>query len=224
MSRCAIVTPDAVSASRVPVPGTPLSWFARGLLRSAATDAVRPWAVRRLRNSLAQTPRLHIGCGPVLLSGWVNVDLLGRTHADVPLNVRRPLPLADESVDAVYHEHLIEHLPYEQALALIRECARILRPGGVLRVGVPDFGRYAASYVGDGLFLESARPGRASRLLALAEVAYCHGHRSLWDSETLVAALTAAGLPADERPFGASVIAPCPDHRPEESLYVEGVK
>jgi hypothetical protein len=62
-------------------------------------------------------------------------------------------------------------------------------------------------------------------LLAVAEVAYGYGHRSLWDSETLVALMGHFGIHAAERAFGESRLEPCPDsaRRRDESLYVEGV-
>ena len=52
--------------------------------------------------------------------------------------------------------------------------------------GVPDFGRYLESYAGDRAFIE-ARATRAGRRRCwpVAEVALGHGHRSVWDAETL---------------------------------------
>ena len=88
-----------------------------------------------------------------------------------------------------------------------------------------DFGRYAESYAGDRVFLERERPGRPTPLLAMAEVALGHGHRSVWDAETLEAALEEVGLvEVSRRNFGDSGIEPAPD-RPEresETVYAEG--
>lgn len=202
---------------------SPALWLAKGFARSVATDALRPYMALVVRRQIRKNPQLHLGCGPNRIADWVNVDLLGRASVDVALNLRRPFPLPSGCVAAVYHEHLLEHLPYPDAYSLLSECARVLRRGGVLRVGVPDFGAYARSYASDGRFVDELRPGRPSRVVALAEVAYAHGHRSLWDAESLITAMRDLGIVAERRTFGDSALDPCPDTREAESVYVEGV-
>lgn len=54
------------------------------------------------------------------------------------LDVARPFPIPSESVDRILCEHLIEHLGYPAALAMLRECHRVLKPGGRMRVATPD--------------------------------------------------------------------------------------
>lgn len=184
--------------------------------------------VARSRRAVAAGPiRLHLGAGPTPLAGWTNVDLVGRSGADLALDVRRPLPFPTASVAAIFSEHMLEHLTYDDAAPLLAECARVLRPRGVIRIVVPDFGRYARAYVADDHgFLDSARGRSTTPLMALAEVLYGYGHRSIWDTETLVGALRQAGLEAVESEFGVSELDPCPDNpaRRMESLYVEGVE
>ena len=218
----------------------------RGLARGPAAAAVRRVTTFELRQAaktkgtllLAPVERrraerllgtgdpllLHLGSGTHRLDGWVNVDLLGMP-ADVRWNVTRPLPFPDGSATAVFLEHVAEHFPLAAALELLEEARRVLGPGGILRVGVPDFGRYLASYAGDRTFLESERPGRPTPLLAVAEVALAHGHRSVWDAETLELALAEAGfVDVRRREFGDSDLDPAPD-RPErraETVYAEG--
>lgn len=169
--------------------------------------------------------RLHLGCASVHKQGWINIDQLG-PGVDFAWDLRRPLPLPPGSVDAIFHEHLLEHLPATEGLTLIRECQRLLRPDGVLRIGVPDFGRYVHGYVeGDG-FIAGVRPDVPTPLLALSEVAYGYGHRSLWDEATLVGMLGELGFTARACDFGESVLDPAPDseHRKDETLYVEATK
>ena len=111
---------------------------------------------------------LHLGCGLVAQMGWVNLDgslnvtisqhkwlrsillavhLLPRSMAIVsyPANVRRidiakRLPFPDGSFDAVFSSHTLEHPYLSQTKSLLRECLRVLRPGGVVRHVVPDLG------------------------------------------------------------------------------------
>src|SRR5262249_28673563 len=153
-------------------------------LRQAAkvrgTVLLAPVERRRARRLVGEgSPlRLHLGSGTHRLDGWVNVDLLGMP-ADLRWNVTRPLPFPDGSAAAVFLEHVLEHFPLGAGLGLLGESRRLLGPGGIVRVGVPDFGRYITSYAGDREFLESERPGRPTPLLAVAEVALAHGHRSV---------------------------------------------
>jgi SAM-dependent methyltransferase len=197
----------------------------RESLQARATRLIRPFATIRARRFRRANPlRLHLGCGGTHLEGWINIDLLG-LGADIPWDLRHPLPFAGGSADAVFHEHLLEHLPLSAALPLLRECWRVLRPNGLLRVGVPDAGRYMRDYGQAARFIETVRPGRPTSLLAVAEVVYGYGHLSLWDGETLCLALSEAGfVRVTVRPFGESAIDPVPDaqHRAAESIYVEG--
>jgi predicted SAM-dependent methyltransferase len=170
--------------------------------------------------------RLHIGCGERQLDGWVNIDLAGAC-ADYVWDLRRPLPVEPGSVDAIFHEHFLEHLPLEAALGSLRECHRLLAPGGTIRIGVPDFGRHVRSYLDQDGFLEQIRPGRPAPIFAINELVYSYGHRSMWDATSLLLALTETGF--DQvlvQKFGESRLVPAPD-TPERRLgtiYVEAVK
>lgn len=81
--------------------------------------------------------KLHVGCGTVYFPDWVNIDLHG-SNADTILDLRGPLPYGNETVDFIYSEHFIEHLTVQEGLSLMRECYRVLKPGGVARIATPD--------------------------------------------------------------------------------------
>lgn len=171
--------------------------------------------------------KLHLGCGEVRLPGWVNVDLVGTGGADFIWDLARPLPFPDGSISAIFHEHLLEHLTYWQGLYLFQECRRLLKPGGVLRLGVPDFGRYARDYALHTGFIQEIRPAAPTALLGMAEVAYCYQHVSMWDAETLLLMFSEMGFVQSEaRTSGSSRFTPAPDahYRRPETLYVEGLR
>ena len=190
-----------------------------------ATKALAPLERRRAKElGQARPLRLHLGSGGHELEGWVNVDLVGM-GSDLRWDLTSRLPFDDASAEAVFLEHVLEHFPLATVLEMLAEARRVLAPGGILRAGVPDFGRYAESYAGDRAFLEERRPGRPTPLLALAEVVYSHGHRSAWDAETLELALSESGLvDVRRRAYGDSEIGPAPDNprREAESVYAEG--
>ena len=195
-----------------------------------ATAAVRPLMRRRAQAWIARTPsgqrRVHLGCANRRLDGWLNVDFAGKQRVDLAWDARRPLPFPNGSIDAVFHEHMVAYLSYDEADRLFRETARVLRPGGLTRLIAPDFGAYAVSYVGDGRMLGEVKPRRFSRLISLAEVAYGYGQISLWDGPHAVKMLAGAGLEGRQTGFCETELEPCPDHpgRTDESLYVEARK
>jgi predicted SAM-dependent methyltransferase len=193
-----------------------------------ATTFLVPLAKLRVRSLLESGDgiRLNLGSGPRKIDGWINVDIVGM-HPDIPWDLRRGVPFPDNSVQAVFLEHVCEHFDTASVLDILEECRRVLAPGGIVRIGVPDFGRYLRSYAGDGTFIDELRPGRPTRLLALAEVALFHGHRSVWDGQTLECVLSEARFTAVRaRAFGESDLQPAPDTpmREAESVYAEGVK
>jgi hypothetical protein len=181
----------------------------RPVLRRLLTRAVAPQARRHATTLAKQTPlRLNLGSAKAHLPGWVNVDLIG-DGADLAWDLTKPLPFHEGSVDAIFHEHVLEHFELPAAVSL----------------GVPDFGAYLCSYQdADSSFLEATRPDRPTKLLAVQEVFFDSGHRSAYDFETLALLLIVSGFHSVERrSFGESLIEPCPDghHRRQETLYVE---
>jgi predicted SAM-dependent methyltransferase len=202
-----------------------------GLRQSAkvnGTKLLMPWSKLRIKRILdeGRPLRLHLGSGGHPLDGWVNIDILGM-EPDLYWDLRSGIPFPDGSAEAVFLEHVIEHFTLADDLDLLEDCRRVLAPGGIIRLGVPDFGRYLESYAGDGAFIEQLRPGRPTRLLAAAEVALGHGHRSVWDGETLEKVLTESGFAdARRRDWGDTGLEPSPDSekRRPESVYAEARK
>jgi len=94
---------------------------------------------------------------PILLNG----DRLRRFNS-LPDNLMvhdlsRGIPFPVDSVDVVYHSHVLEHLDRGVAKGFIAECARVLRPGGIIRIAVPDYERYCRAYLGHVEFCAAER-------------------------------------------------------------------
>jgi predicted SAM-dependent methyltransferase len=199
----------------------------RGTGRVIATDLLRSRERRKARLAAVQDEvKLHLGCGGERKNGWINIDLLG-DPVDVAWNLANPLPFDSGSVAAIFHEHLLEHLPLTAGDHFLRECYRVLRPHGILRVGVPDAGKLIKSYAGDQSYLEELHPDRPVALLAVQELFYWHRHCAMFDVETLSLLLQAAGFPdPHERAFGDTDLDRAPDteRRRAETLYMEARK
>lgn len=101
---------------------------------------------------------LNIGCGSTFHPAWINLDLHSTSPHVRAHDVRKQLPFPDTSIDAVYTAHMLEHLDRQAAESAVREMWRVLRPGGVVRIVVPDLAGIASAYLAA---LERAETGRA---------------------------------------------------------------
>jgi len=153
--------------------------------------------------------KLHLGCGTHRLDSWINIDF---HPAQLAMDVRWGLPFPDASVAFAFMAHTLEHFYYQEALQIAKDIRRVLQPGGVLRVVVPDIEKCLRAYVeNDAEFFESRDktwtwwPECSTRLesfLSYAGVGSWFGFRSHkygYDYETLRHLLLDAGFGAVER-------------------------
>ena len=109
------------------------------------------WAWRapsQVRAHFARTtrPKLQIGTGPNPLPGWLNTTLYPFTPGTVFLDATKPFPMPDSSQDYIFSEHVIEHLEFDDAAFMLRECQRVLKPKGRIRLATPDLAQILAIY------------------------------------------------------------------------------
>lgn len=89
----------------------------------------------------------NFGCGTTFHAAWDNYDHRPSSPGVRPLDLRRPLPLADGVYEAVYSSHTLEHLPRNEVPRILSEFRRVLKPGGILRIVVPDLELMARTYL-----------------------------------------------------------------------------
>ena len=99
-----------------------------------------------LRPSNGRPLHLHLGCGPKYLPGFVNIDANPLQKLDLWLDVRCGLPFASSSVESVYSTHMFEHFYPDELEDILRECARVLKPGGGMRLIVPSLRSAIVAY------------------------------------------------------------------------------
>ncbi len=87
-----------------------------------------------------------MGCGPDLRAGWVNADRTAAPGVDVCGDLCAGLPLASETFDVVVAMHVLQDIAWPDLPAALAELRRLLRPGGVLRLGLPDLDRAIDAY------------------------------------------------------------------------------
>ena len=152
-----------------------------------------------------ETRKLQLGAGDNVLPGWLNTDLHGYRRADelVLLDVRKPFPLPNASFDFVYTEHMIEHLTWTEGQSCLRECLRVLRPGGTIRLATPSLERLLGLYRGGEVAehylrwaVQTLEPEVDAALPGIVINNFFHswGHRFIYDPGTLEHALTTAGF------------------------------
>jgi len=90
--------------------------------------------------------RLNLGCGAYRHPAFVNVDLISAPDV-VTHDLRTGIPFPDGTYDLVYHSTMLSHLRPADALAFTKECYRVLKPGGVLRVVTEDLEQMCRVYL-----------------------------------------------------------------------------
>ncbi|MFH1049569.1 MAG: methyltransferase domain-containing protein [bacterium] len=90
---------------------------------------------------------LNIGCGDRFHNDWINIDVFPLNPEVIHCDIMKGLPYEDNTFDAVYHSHVLEHLPKDKAIDFIKECYRVLKKSGVIRVVVPDLQKIAENYL-----------------------------------------------------------------------------
>jgi len=90
---------------------------------------------------------LNFGCGGTFHPDWTNLDASPVSPAVIAHDVTRRFPFADSTFDAAYGSHVLEHLEPAVAEEVLRDGFRILKPGGIIRIAVPDLESIARLYL-----------------------------------------------------------------------------
>lgn len=90
--------------------------------------------------------RLNCGCGPCSVPGWINADRIAAPGVDLCCDLRTGLPLTDGSLDYAVAIHVLQDMAWTDIPGAAAELRRVLKPGGVLRLGVPDLERAIDAY------------------------------------------------------------------------------
>ena len=131
--------------------------------------------------------RLHIGSGKVYLPGWINADLFQNVKADLYCDMMR-LPFERETFDLIYACHVAEHCHRNSVFAVLHHWRELLKPGGILRLAVPDFGAIVQRY---------CQTGNLAELMGLLYGGQNHPlnvHTVAFDKKSLTEALWKVGF------------------------------
>ena len=181
----------------------------------------------------AATPvkRLNWGCGGAGEPGWINSDQKDGPGIDISGDIRDGLPLEENSIDYVVSIHALPEVPYTEQVTVLRELRRVLKPGGVLRLALPDLEKGIQAYQSGNrdYFLipdEDARSLSSKLILQLIWYGYS---RTLFTHDFIRELLEKAGFTQVVECQFQQTQSPYPgivelDNRELESLFVEAIK
>jgi predicted SAM-dependent methyltransferase len=170
------------------------------------------WLERKLCQTLMRRPPptwskdpstqalLNLGCGPHIFPNWVNADdyafkrwFRERTfRPNWRLDITNSWRCPDNYWDGIFSEHVIEHVTYSEAIFVLTECFRTLKPGAWIRLSVPDLKQYVDCYLSDKT--ESDLGSFPHPAVMISFLAQMHLHRSLWDSDLMVKVVNQVGF------------------------------
>jgi len=175
--------------------------------------------------------RLNWGCGEYPPPGWLNSDIKSTPGIDIVADVRTGLPLDADSMDYVVSIHALPELPYKDLVPALVELRRVLKPGGVLRLSLPDLDRGIAAYKGGDpdYFHVPDEDARSIGAKFVTQMIWYGYSRSLFVHEFVEELLEKAGFTRIERSAYKQTSSPFADiveldDRELESLFVEAYK
>jgi predicted SAM-dependent methyltransferase len=141
----------------------------------------RPYIQTWLKDTTNKYRILNLGGGGNCIDECLTVDIVPR--ADAYVDISKKLPFKNSSFDAIFCEEAIEHIPLLRAEGLLKECFRILRSGGVLRLSTPDLDYFAKKVLSSAYFCDE-----------INEIFYEHGHCYLYTRQALHGRCLEAGF------------------------------
>lgn len=192
------------------------------------------------REGLVARKFLDLGCGPCPKPGFINLDYRWRPGVDVVWDVLEPLPFPDNRFEGVFTEHCLEHFDLAQLEKVLREIWRVLCPGGVVRIVVPNLSKYVDAYAKRKQGEKVQDEDRMGTAEAFNRVFYSghvwmsrsrwwnDGHHFIHDFDSLASVLRSVGFSSvEERDVlqgGCPELLIDREDRAWESLYIEGLK
>jgi SAM-dependent methyltransferase len=175
--------------------------------------------------------RLNLGCGATAMPGWVNVDRRRGGGADVIADVTAGLPFPDRAFDVAVANHVLQDLPYCDLPAALGEVRRVLEPGGVLRLGLPDLARAVRAWMDNDhryFYIPDEDAASIGGKLCL-QVAWYGSVRTPFTGDFIEELAYRAGFRSVKRCAFRRTASPWPeivalDNRERETLFVEAVR
>tara|TARA_R110002072_G_scaffold241723_1_gene400591 strand:- start:494 stop:1177 length:684 start_codon:yes stop_codon:yes gene_type:complete len=179
---------------------------------------------------------LQVGCGYNIYPDFINTDIEWKPSVipwDISEIKKNNYPIQNDILTGIYTEHCLEHIPFESVKDNLKEFYRILKPGGTVRIAVPDgelfidlYNRYRKGETVD--FPKPDNRPEPTPMISINRIARSHGHLFMYDFETFKHLLEEAGfkdvIKETFRHGRNQKLLVDSDLRRDESLYVEATK
>jgi predicted SAM-dependent methyltransferase len=202
--------------------------------------------------------KLNLGCGYQYPEEWINVDYsMGARFSRLPFfrlvnkklhlfrmewddnifihNLTTPFPWSDSSVDVVYSSHTLEHMTRQQGEEFLKQSYRVLKPGGIIRIVIPDLLSIVNRYIEGELLAENFVEDlgvmyleTGNRLKDKLSPFVQYPHKCMYDSAALERCMTSVGFKvASRKPFDSEIVDISDiemESRTCDAVIVEGIK
>ena len=175
--------------------------------------------------------RLHWGCGSSTKPGWINSDIKAGPGVHLVADIRDGLPLESDSIDYAVSIHALQEFSYPEIVPVLQELRRMLKPDGVLRMGLPDLIKGIAAYQAYNrrYFLIPDEEVKSIGAKLVVQLVWYGYNKTVFTSEFIEEMLLKAGFKRVDHCRYKETVSPFPeilqlDNREEESLFVEAVK
>ena len=185
-------------------------------LPARISDRIRWRSIIRRYFEENEIRKLQIGAGPTVIDGWLSTDIEPRRDNNtIFLDATQVFPFDDNTFDYIYCEHVIEHINWEAALHMLKECKRVLKPSGKVRIATPDLAVLIELYRGESpaskqyiqWITDRFLPGidEYSSTFVINNAFRNWGHQFIFDDATIRKAMTQAGfVDIEQKPYGES--------------------
>lgn len=151
--------------------------------------------------------KLHIGAQSNMLAGWLNVDIYTPEGSKVAyMDATKPFPFKDNTFDCIFSEHMIEHIYVGEASCMLKECNRVLKPEGKIRIATPGLDKMLKLDLANPLvkqyFAEVVLPSYSARGIKVPMessflvnyITYNFGHKFVYSTDSLKFLLEQSGF------------------------------
>lgn len=209
-----------------------LQFFLTAILRGRTFQ----FKSKRVKEKLQTKPYLNVGAGPFVHPAFINIDLFWQPHLDICWDITKNIPFCNNTLQGIFTEHCLEHIPLNDCRFVLAEFFRILKPGGVVRIIVPDTELYLDLYqqekAGENVTFPMTTPHELATgftpMMSINRSFRDHGHRYSYDARTLRLLLTNAGfVDVKKETFNQGRVGYLlidTQSRAIESLYIEASK